>query len=344
MSCLTLLLIQLLSPLSLKAINGLPSPSAAAVSFEPFKSSEQRSNENCGLGFNAAKLSQAKFGHEYAEQGDAPFVVQINLEDKFGSRAKCTGSLLYPSNWVLTSADCGKDALEQHSGDLAFKVSLGLDFDDFFAERKITYNVSQAVKTGSGGCELLLLELVGEIPLSRNVQTACLPNWKEEEAGKLYGADVKRGTATKSLAVGWASFDGEATMERDLRLTGVSVTKGACLSSAEAPADDMLCVKYQPQMHYSLLYGSPLVKVEGTKNQVTLQAVACAKNMSTKLIDGEYVYMQSFTRIRGHRLRSVIEIVNGLANLRNSGLKVSACFSSFLSSFALLLAFYYSSL
>lgn len=291
------LVVTICSSTLLRSVATAPQPS------NNFVTSTQAPSAPCGTKF-ARKLATSNIGHEFADSGDVPFVVQVTLEDEYGEiRAKCTGSLL-SADWVLTSSDCGRTALfydDSKPEVLHYNVSLGIDFDQHMVSKRTSFNVSRVVKLEST-CNLVLLQLANPIELSEDVNTACLNRNHEFAKSE---TEVKNGNRTiKGIATGWSTY-GDSVQEPILRLTPVNMAEKHCLGSVND--DQYLCVTYKPEMHYYLLPGSPVVTINNGVAQ--LSAIACA-NYTSSLVSFDYFYMQTYERLSKH-VKTIDDVMNG---------------------------------
>ena len=283
----------------------------------------------CGKTFGANLNNE--FGHIFASAAnDIPFIVQITLENHIGIiKSKCVGAIL-TDTWIITSADCGSDAI-MSDNNLIFKVThFDLDFDHWSSGAKKkdantsvireTINVTDIHLTSiTKSCSPMLLKLQTPISVPNGVHNSvCLP------------PNVKIRNEWKGIASGWSSY-GDTVIERYLRITQVSVRNNHCLYSASSSSsdkdkintiktetgdldakdsgskssqdadddadDNIFCVSYLPQVHFYLLPGSPLLTIH--EDAMILMGVACG-NLTSNLINSSYVYSQSYSRISSY--------------------------------------------
>lgn len=322
-------------------------------------------SRRCGNKF--APHLASEFGHRFASSADdVPFIVQISLENKLGIiKSKCVGVLI-THVWILTSADCGIDAITDASNELSFKVThFDLDFDHWSsgvaklkdanneeapikeAPIRQTLNVTDIHLTSiSKTCAPMLLRLETPLKLSSNIEdnSVCLP------------PSLPIRNEWKGIASGWSSY-GESVIERYLRITQVSVRNQHCLSDANlnqganlntvsgdtnqdakkhlSDQDAIFCVSYLPQVHFYLLPGSPLLSIH--EDAIILMGVACS-NLSSNLINSSYIYSQTYARISSYLdlITSTID-TDGKANELISDSGVVSTFQNFILIFSLFL-------
>lgn len=318
-------------------------------------------SRRCGNKFASHLASE--FGHRFASSAnDVPFIVQITLENKLGViKSKCVGVLI-THVWILTSADCGIDAITDANNELSFKVThFDLDFDHWSSgvaklknannnetpmkETPIrqTLNVTDIHLTSiSKTCAPMLLRLEAPLKLSSNIEdnSVCLP------------PSVSIRNEWKGIASGWSTY-GESVIERYLRVTQVSVRNQHCLSDANlnqdanlnaingdarkrlSDEDAIFCVSYLPQVHFYLLPGSPLLTIH--EDAIILMGVACS-NLSSNLINSSYIYSQTYSRVSSYLdlITSTID-TDGKANELISDSGIVSTFQNFILIFSLFL-------
>ena len=269
--------------------------------------------KNCRDALSFSLLHQQNvenFGHKFATESDAKFIVQIILEDirTQSIKAKCTGSLLNPK-WVITSSDCGRDFRQGMSlpAHLTFKVFTGIDFGDT-EDAKVTsgpkdvYDVSRVMLVSHEDtvCSPMLLFL--DKPIHHKA-VVCLthksiPYHRKLNSNKPIVVANSSSLTSRGLALGWSTF-GDSVVERVLRISGVRVEKSHCLSNQDHE-DLLYCVTYNPQVHFYLLAGSPLLTVKDPpgrgQKEVFLEGIACS-NLSSHFVNSGFLYRQTYLRL-----------------------------------------------
>ncbi|KAI1294143.1 hypothetical protein HDE_06156 [Halotydeus destructor] len=301
MATILLLLIHILTSL----IGNMPHISVAMPQSSAI---DQAPTAPCGQ-FFAPSLAKPDLGHTAAKLGDAPWVVQISVDRLDGrSQAKCVGTLLTP-DWVLTSSACGQGSLV-HDPELHFTISKGTDMESYdvsHLDHQVA-NVSRVVQVqgSSPQCELTLIQLDREVEFTKELNNVCYNNGDSE---------TKEGVTT-----GWTSGSGENPWNREMYLTTVTqVRAGPCSDADQAtPASEsaMFCAYYPADVSYMMLPGTPMVAISPA-GHVTLKGVACSVT-TRQLFDGDFITMQSYTRISESRQLEIQRIMTSLPNSETS--------------------------
>lgn len=275
------------------------------------------------------------FGHKFATDSDAKFIIQIILEDRSTRliKAKCTGSLLHPQ-WVITSSDCGREFRLQTSDPsvIGFKVSTGVDFGDrhervtastfssssssasssYSSSSRDMHDVSSHFTLYEDLCSPLLLKL--EKPIHHRSLVCLTPKstffHRNTEATLIRSLERSPSSLSKGLAIGWSTF-GDTVVERNLRVTGVRIESKHCLERDENDGH-LFCVNYPSQIHFYLLPGSALLSVKDTPGghkEFFLEGLACT-NLTSSFVNSSFIYRQTFLRL-SYYLSTIQELTSG---------------------------------
>jgi len=274
--------------------------------------------KNCRDAFSYSVLQekQNNFGHKFATESDAKFILQIIIEDSRTKlvKSKCVGSLIHP-NWIITSSDCAKEAREKMRNPSLFKVRVGIDFGGMQSDKSKnketfddTYNVSRILMVSADDsiCNPILLYLENPI---RNRQPVCLTpksiqyhrsmGYKKNEFVQVPFSRTPS-SLTRGVATGWSSM-GDIVVEKVMRMTGVRVEYKHCLEESEVEGY-ILCVTYNPNVHYYLLPGSALLsfnETPGGHKEIFLEGIACG-NTSISFVNQTFFYKQTFLRLESY--------------------------------------------
>jgi hypothetical protein len=259
--------------------------------------------KNCRDAFSLSLLhnqSTENFGHKFATDVDAKFILQVTIEDSVTQsiKAKCTGNLITPE-WVITSSDCGLELRHDNAllPFLKFKVSTGIDFGDseesITSAPKVTMDVL-SVKSLSIDtvCTPMLLKL--KTPMHDRPVVCLSPETHVSPSNVVH----------RGLSLGWSTLGNTSILERILRVTGVRVDEKHCMHHDNSPnrynSKALSCVSYTPQTSFYFLSGSPLLHFKqcpSGQKEIFLEGLACSDDLAIKMVNESLVYRQTFLKI-----------------------------------------------